>query len=335
MVGSYGLIGCGGAGASGAAATATYLGTQRPGDVWSWTLNADTFTATNSTLGYTYSGTKSTLSTGFLKLTITSTNDPGVTVGQSAYALEYPNTALIIKPMGADTRPPIFAGSLGSNPAGPTVTFNYVKVPKNGWLSTDEAYGYVTFNVSGNNYDGTTNTYDINGNFLGNNPSQFVGNNGEMTDLNPQGGIQTTGAMTPSGVCVLDYGPGNGGAIGVKQPAAPVDLTSLGTKSFRGYLVNQGKTQCVTVTPNGDGTLHGAGYQNPTGVETGTLDGGGGVTVTFTGQPAPGLVSIDIATSGGAEHIVAAISSVGGKFMIFGVGIDSGGSGYNVALAEN
>ena len=162
----------------------------------------------------------------------------------------------------------------------------------------------------------------------------FTGVNGLMTTTNTPGNVPAKGAMTPSGVCVLDYGPSNGGAIGVRQPAQPIDLSALGTKSFLGFLINQGKTQCVAATPNGDGTLHGAGYANPSGVETGASDNGSGVTVTFASQPNPGQVKLNIATSGGSETIVACVAQVNGKYMLFGFGAGSGGEPYNIVFVE-
>ncbi len=313
------------------------MGTQGPGDVWSWQLNGTTFTASDQTIGTTYSGTESTLSTGFLKLTVTSTNDPNVSDGQSFYAIELPGTALLLKEAGADTKQPIVAGALGSDPAGPTVSFNYVSVgAANFNAATDDAFGDVTFNVSGNNYTGTSSRYLIDGTQLSDGQADFTGNNGEMTDLNVPGGGTATGAMTPSGVCVIDYGPNNGGVIGVMQPASNVNLATIGSLSFRGFLINQGKTQPVAVTPNGDGTLHGAGYELPSGVETGTFDpNGSGVTVTFTGQPHPGEVTTSIATTGGTDTVVAAVNQVGGKYMLFAFGVGSDGTPYNIVLMQD
>ena len=141
--------------------------------------------------------------------------------------------------------------------------------------------------------------------------------------------------MTPSGVCALDYGPQKGGVIGVKQPAANINLADLASRHFRGFLINQGKTQPVDVTSNGDGTLHGKGYALPTGVEDGTLDGGSGVTVSFTSQPNPGEVTVTIASSGGSESMAAAINVVDGKYMMFCCGVGQDGKAYNVILVEN
>ncbi|HWA82882.1 MAG TPA: hypothetical protein VG820_05595, partial [Fimbriimonadaceae bacterium] len=114
-----------------------------------------------------------------------------------------------------------------------------------------------------------------------------------------------------------------------------IDFANLASRHYRGFLINQGKTQCVAVTPNGDGTLHGVGYSNPNGVETGTSDGGSGVTVTFTGQPNPGECTITLTTSGGVESLVAAVNVVNGKYMLFCFGVGQDQIPYNVILVEN
>jgi len=311
------------------------MGTQAPGDVWDWSISNGTFTATNETKGYTYAGTESVLPTGFMKLELTSTTDPGASAGQSAYALEFPGTALLIKPAGDDTNPPIMAGSLGSNPAGPTVDFNFVTVPKTGWTAGSEpAYGTASFNVSGNDYTGTVSKYMMDGTLHDTGPGSFTMVGGRMTVGEPVG---VTAAMTPTGVFVLDFGPGAGGVIGVKQPASNIDLADLASKGFKGFLVNGGKTQCVTVTSNGDGTLHGAGYSLGGGVETGAMDNGAGVTITFDSQPAPGLAKISLVTSGGSESLVVSINQVNGKYMMFAFGTSANPSDppYNVLLVQN
>ena len=331
------LCGCGGATSSSSnGLTHNYLGTQAPGDVWSWQITESTFTATNQTLGLHYSGTKSTLPTGFMKLQVITTDDPGVSAGQSAYALELSGTALLIKPVGGDTKPPIVASCLGSNPPGPQVKFNFVAIGKVGFnAASDEVFGYTVLAVSGNNYSGPTHRYTVTGSPLTDGTANLVGDNGLMTQLNGPGGAPVTGAMTPSGVLALDYGPNLGGVIGVKQPASNIDLADLASRHFKGFLINQGKTQCVDVTSNGDGTLHGQGYSLPSGVEDGTFDGGGGPTLSFTSQPNPGEITVRLAFGNGFEDMAAAINVVNGKYMMFCCGVGQDGKPYNVILVEN
>lgn len=325
--------GCGGSASSSVSpASRSYLGTQAPGDVWTWTISNGTFTATNETKNYTYSGTESVLPTGFLKLQMQTTTDPNVNPGDSAYAIELPNTALVLEPAGADTNPPVTACALGSNPPGPSVSYNYVTVPSTTWTNAMAAGGYVTFNVSGNNYSGTSHDLNVGGSLLNTGTASFTCVGGHLTCTS--NGVNYNGAVTPSGVIVVDYGPGNGGIIGVQQPASPISLSAVGQMSFHGFLIKQGQTQEIEATPNGDGTLHGVGYAD---VETGTLQSdGSGVTVTFASQPSPGLVQMNLTTSGGAEQIMAAVSVVGGKTMVlgFGAGTGSGNPPYNIMLIQ-
>jgi hypothetical protein len=309
--------GCGGSSAAKVTpAMRSYLGTQAPGDAWTWNITNGTFTATNLTRNYTYSGTESALSTGFLKLQMQATTDPGVNVGDSAYAIELPGTAIVLQPAGASTNQPVTACALGSNPPGPTVDYNFVTIPSTTWTSAQAATGYVTFTVSGDDYTGTSHDLDINGTQIGTSTTAFNCVAGHLTCTN--NGVTYNGAVTPSGVIVVDYGPGNGGIIGVRQASQNVSESALGSLTFHGFLIKQGDTQKVQAVPNGDGTLHGAAY---TDVEAGTLDTtDSGVTITFGTQISPGLIQLSLSTSGGAETIMAAVNVVAGKTMIFGFG---------------
>lgn len=313
--------------------TRSYEGTQAPGDVWTWTLSNGTFTASDVTKNYTYSGTESLLPDGFLELTMQATTDPNVTVGEIAYAIELPNTALILQMAGSNTQPPIAAGALGSNPPGPTITYNYVKVPAPNWTNAQPAAGYVTFAVTGNSYSGMTNPYSITGSSLAGQTLTLTCTGGQLSGSGSSGQVYN-GAVAPSGVLALDAGPNKGGLIGVQQPATAVSTSALGSMTFHGFLVEAGKTEAVQATPNGDGTLTGQGYSN---VQTGTFEGGeSGVTASFGSQLVPGLVQMNIQTSGGAETILCCVNVVGGKTMIlgFGAGSGSGNPPYNVMMIQ-
>jgi hypothetical protein len=302
--------------------------------VWDWSIQNGSFNATNETKNYTYSGTATALPTGFTKLLIQSTSDPGVTAGQSAYAIELPNTALLIQPAGADTLPPIMACGLGANPAGPTVTYNFVTVPSSTWSIAQAAAGDVTFNVAGDSYSGNTAQFDITGQSIAGGTASFTCTNGRLSNPNGPNGTVLNGAVTPSGICVIDFGPNNGGIIGVKQAGVNVDTSTLANMTFNGFMVRQGVTECVQASPNGDGTLKGKGYASDGGVETGTFEtGASGVSISFGGQLAPGLVKMNVTTSGGSETIMCCVNVVGGKTMLLGFGA-GGGSAYNVMMVQ-
>jgi len=173
----------------GGATVARYLGTQPPGDVWTWTLDhgAGTFSAQDETNGYTYSGTISQVTgtgivgNGFTRLSIASTTDPAASswLKHEAFAVELPGVALLVSPPG----PPaladggvsngyysslIVASAVGTCPA-TGGTFNTIVIPRTTWASqgsllmpgesvTGPGYGTATLGLSGGSFtiSGTT-----------------------------------------------------------------------------------------------------------------------------------------------------------------------------------
>jgi hypothetical protein len=167
----------------GGATVASYLGTQPPGDVWTWTLDhgAGTFSAQDVTNGYTYSGTLSQVTgtgivgNGFTRLSIASTTDPAASswTKHEAFAVELPGVALLVSPPG----PPasinagtsngyysslIVASAVGTCPA-TGGTFNTIVIPRTSWASqgslltpgesvTGPGYGTATLALSGGSF---------------------------------------------------------------------------------------------------------------------------------------------------------------------------------------
>jgi len=172
--------------------TANYVGTQSPGDFWSWTIDsvAGTFSATNNTKSFNYSGTVSALAgnPGISKLSVTSTTETGLTPPQSAYMIEVVNTALLVAnapiyttPSGTQQsiKPPIFATAQGSCPS-TGVNVNWIAMPSANWCSTagdpnplvnggagctsgDNAFGTAAISVSGSTYGMTVTSYRLDG----------------------------------------------------------------------------------------------------------------------------------------------------------------------------
>jgi hypothetical protein len=178
--------------AEGGATVASYLGTQPPGDVWTWTLDhgAGTFSAQDRTTGYTYSGTLSQVTgtgivgNGFTRLSIAATTDPAAAgwTKQEAFAVEFPGVALLVSPPG----PPapshggptngyisslIVASAIGACPA-TGGTFNTVVIPRTTWASqtslltegqsiTGPGYGTATLARSGGSFAFTGTTTSV------------------------------------------------------------------------------------------------------------------------------------------------------------------------------
>lgn len=334
-------VGGGGGGGS------TYLGTQSPGDVWTWTLNDDSsFSATNSTLSHTYSGTYSTLSaSGFLKLSVTATSDPGViatpTTPVIAYAFEVPGTALIVKPAGTDSDV-IVATAQGACPTVDT-TYNWTVMPLAGWDSgINEAYGITNTTVTGANFDFIHELFQLDGTSISTTPDLgYTCLNGKITKT----GSDVVVGLTPSGFLIGDNGPNVGGFMGMAAPAADVDISPAGFagREFRGVLFRNGSsgddTTLIWARPNtgsGNAQLEGGAYVNDD-LETGTE--AREVTVTFGTQTSPGVVNAVLTPVDGttpAENFKVVINVINGKYFAFGISTVEGNSNqpYNMLFME-
>jgi len=336
-------IGGSSGGSSSSAVTApasySYLGTQSPGDVWNWNMTASTFTATNVTKNYTYSGTKSTLASGFYKLVVTATTDPGVTVPATAYAVEFPNTALLVEPAG--TAPRVVVGaSAGACPTAAD-TYNWVTMPRLGWSSaSDEAYGTATSTLSG-----ATFTFDMQPNMLNGSAmapysqSGWTCSNGNFTNAS----YSYAFGVTPSGIFVSDEGTNAGGMIGVNAPATTVNLADVMSKTYRGFQFSTDTTTVANVTePIGgepgtganSGKMSGFSYGGDGNVETNTRCTTCDAVIDLATQSSPGLVTGTITSGGGTINATFVISQINGKYVMFGVTTTGSGAPYNFLVIQ-
>ncbi len=253
------ILGCGGGGNS-KIGTTNFVGTQTPGDYWSWTRTTDasggvTFTAINNTQGLNYSGSEIQLtggSAGFSKLNITSSNDPKVptlTTPASAYTLEIPDTMVMaaMSPfytfdhdgiVQLSVKGPVVAAAQGTCPSEGTTNVNWIIMPGSDWCPTataviatkscssaDNAYGTAVITVSGGTY-----TVDVT-------PYHLDGSAGDPVLLSSctcsEGVIQCSDsntnpvriAFTPSGIFIQDSA--SYGFAGVVQPASDIDLSKF------------------------------------------------------------------------------------------------------------
>ena len=225
-----------------------YRGTQAPGDVWSYTLGTTTFTATNETLGHDYGGTIAELDNGYLKLNVTSSDNPDL-IGKlpvPCHALEVPGVALILKPAEQDGNV-VVCVAVDEKPTEDT-TYNYVKFPDPDWddglggIDDEEVWGRATSSMSGpseTQFDFWIEYWTM-GNTTGT-PSQtewadqtFTATGGWLV---PDVGDQRVG-ITPPGLFVQDSGPLSGGAMGVAAPSAPMGLDALfaADRDFLGFV---------------------------------------------------------------------------------------------------
>jgi hypothetical protein len=322
--------------------TRNYLGTQSPGDVWSWTIITDangngTFTATNETLTKDYSGTVSTLTNKYLKLLVTATTDTTVTVPAPVYALEVPDTVLVVKPANEDSNV-IVAVALGNCPTQPA-TYNMVEMTMPGWsAAVNSAYSVATTtNFSGTTFDVDDQEYLLSGaTYSTKKITGFSCSNGRITE--PGEGMMT---ITPSGMVISDNGPGQGGASGMQSPAANVDLNDvlLTGREYRAVsFVNANVPGTDDVKPhwarpNGSGGLFGGDYSD---FEAGIEDPATVSTITLGAQSYPGVVNGSFTeSSGNTTNGVLMMNKINGKYFIYGIKEESNGmAGIFIAIEQ-
>jgi hypothetical protein len=325
----------------------SYYGTQSPGDAWSWEITKDaggngSFSATNKTSGSTYSGSVATLSSKFLQLTIAATTDSNVTVGNIEYAVEFPDTALIVKPAGVKDALVIGAAQ-GDSPS--PASYNWVKVANLGWdVSTDPAFGTATSTESAGTFTMSVVPY-----LLGSaDPMSTViytgvFSNGVITTTAADG---TTFGVTPSGVLIGDQGT-NGGLIGMLQPTAKIGSTAIlqAGREFRGFvfmthppfesggITLQDKTQGIWSRTKGDGLITAGEYTNfANGTEDSDPGGSSIATLSLDSEAAPGEFAGTMTDSHAGTHpFTLMINQINGKYMIFGFSQNQWGSGNNMS----
>ncbi|NNF97886.1 MAG: hypothetical protein HKM93_00765 [Desulfobacteraceae bacterium] len=323
------LVACGSGGGSdndtepaGNSRTSSYIGTQSPGDVWSWTITmtggTGIFDATNETLDYEYAGDVSMLPSGFLNLTITSSTDPDTLPGDRTYALEFPDTALLAIPTGGD--PLIVCAAVGPCPADDAV-YNWVSLLDDSYdASMDDAYGVTAMTIAGSDIDFAHEFFLLDGTDAGTgSSSDFTCADGRLTHpLNPEVFV-----ATPSGLLITDNGPSLGGIVGMQAPAGPIDLADLTAagREFRGVVFKTSagadvETEAVWVRTDGsDGLITGNYVDIEAGVETTSL-----ATVVLTTQTRPGVIRMTRTEGTEINHSVIMVNRINGRYFIYGVG---------------
>jgi hypothetical protein len=217
------LAGCGGSGGggtgtgstgtsgSGGPATTQYVGTQSPGDVWNMSISNTAFTATDTSLSTTYSGSVLLGADGVYKLSINQSTDPNLPAPAVGFAFYVPGVGLVAR-FGDATHTPVVAVVLGTCPTADG-NYNFVAVPRKGWIAaTDNAYGTASFTASTSQL--AVSPFLINGTAAA----------AISADISCSAGVGTAGSrtmvITPTGSLLIDNGLGLGGAVGMVAPAA-------------------------------------------------------------------------------------------------------------------
>lgn len=298
----------------------SYFGTQSPGDWWSWALTDTTFIGTNETAGYYYSGTYTTLPTGFRKATITSTSDPGLTTPADAYILEYPNVAMLVKPAGSDDNVIVCAAKATTSPG--AGRYNYINMPYQDWeVETYAAYGTTEVVLGGDGkYDFSNIAHEL---ITG----EVVYTSQEVDFVLADGKISKAGSdlqvfLTPSGAFMGDSGPSQGGFAGAKMES--ISVTDIVTREYNGIMFEYDTdTGAGTSTPVGgephptvSNAIRGFAYAD---LETGSEAPNSEATLSITGPDSDGIFSGTMTTHEHTYTMRAVVARVAGKVLFFGI----------------
>ncbi len=299
----------------------TYLGTQSPGDAWSFSVGSSTFSSLNTTTGKAYSGTLSIVASGFIKFTVNSSTDNSVPVGSTAYAWETPGSLLLVRGLGSTGRP-IVAAAAGVQVPGTDAAYNWISMPKANWQPlADEAYGTAFYDIAGTDWAGTVDSQLIDGTSIGSMQSSLADSLGQLTENGGPG----IGGVNPNGVFIFDKGPSSGGLLGLAAPTDPVDLAVVLTKEFRGIAFTNGRGSFPAwARRNSLGSISVGSYVGANGVDSNSEDPNPTTQfdLTFTGQPNIGQLVGTIANNGTTSGMIVVASVLGGKYFLFGLSDD-------------
>ncbi len=315
-----------------------YMGAQSPGDVWLFTLDdtGNQFSATNQTTGLNYTGTTLPLANGFLKTSITSSNDPNLPAGSSGYAVEVPGVAAMLA-LGGGTDKPVALVAQGACPTlNSPANVQLVNLGKSTYDSTQsESYASVVVSQSGANYNFSLNSFLLDGTLRtsqsGTLPSGTC-SGGVITIPNvptSSGGTTTvTVAAAINGLYIIDLGPGHGAAVGSQTFA--VDSTTLNSAmsaTYLGAIFRRNSTPITTFAGFGPGSgtsISGGAFTN---IDSDAFSAHAtNVTVNFTSVNTNGFLQGNVSDSAtGLDHtpFVGMVTQNGGKFFIFGITTDT------------
>ena len=319
---------------SGSSVTTTnYAG---PGSSWSVALNSDnTFVITYAeTVGgdveLTVNGTYTTTTSGYLKLTVTSSDGvDGPTAGDQAYAVNIPGFVFLLKPMSNDGEiiPMIATGTC------PTSTLNF------NWMVTsheDSGNGNQLYDgrdlVGTASFDGTDTLtlgakYDLENDSLGAGDTMTGScSNGIISITSPE---TVNIWLSPSEAALVQVYNGANDSVIVAMPQETLSAASDLNGDYYGILFNEAvdensdsETQPVWMTISG-GNATAGGF---TDVDAGTKDNSDTVSYAFTANsPANGFISGTLTAGADTTPMTCQTTldvNGSGKNLIFCVGID-------------
>lgn len=328
--------GGGGGGGGTTHGTYSYAGIQAPGEIWSWIISAETFWGTNETKGSYISGTWETLSSRFGKLYIINSSSSDA-VGKAAYFLEYPNTAIIVFPVG-EVNNAIVCAARASAPLTTGPKYVCVKIPNQGSPSLSDV-AYITAEVTWASNLATfeVTEYMITGEYRpprGGDTLTFSSLTGMLT---PTGAGTETLFLTPSDMFIVDNGPGSGGAIGAKvEYFSSIEAANHEYRGvdFRYYPSGTSETYFIAASNNGPGSL--IGYQYNGNNPESDVNTGNSAIFTFASQESTGIISTEANQGGSSVMVKSVFAKIGAnhKYIWFGFNVNGSGGQENILFMQ-
>jgi len=302
------------------AAAASYSG---PGSKWNFDLATDgTFSIERSAgvgapVDMTVGGNYSRLSSGFMKLTVgssTGTNAPAA--GETAWAVEVPGYALLVKPIQSNSDQIITMVAAGSCPTGDLMA-NWVLVKQDEGMDASNAqsdyFGTFNYNAASGaaslptKYSIAAPTVDLGAGVLPANGGCVDGiwsfSDATMYLTDNGGAMVHTFGSDPSSEVDDNF------IFALKQKAI-VNVSAM-DGDYVGMLFDGAGSTGNKIVPINMSCLSGActGY-NVTNIETGAYDNTSGVTVSLTGtvdDPETGIITGTISAGGGEVKLTCMV----------------------------
>lgn len=314
------LAACGNTGPAGGT---SYAG---PGSNWNATLNTDrTFVITESTAGLTVNGTYAELSTGYLRLTVTSATGGGApSPGDQAIALYIPGYVFLLKPLG-DGSPIIPMVPTGECPSS-NLGLNWILTSTTSDVTspTQESFGVFQYTASTNSA-ALPSKYNITDGALG---AGTIGTYSCSAGVGSVGGGVTMYFNPAGGAVVKNTGGGSEVILAMKQSTI-VSTTALnGNYSGLVFMNDAGGDDVKPITgsfTNGTGS-----FAILTDLDTGATSPTETATITLgaADTPSAGFVGGNLAVTADATNpmkcMVTLDANSSGKDIIFCLGQEPG-----------
>jgi|SRR5208337_2050987 len=322
-----------------------YVGAQSPGDVWLLTLDdVDLqFSAIDQTTGNSYAGNITRLPNGFLQTSIFASTDPNLPLGSVGYAVEVPGVAAILALNGTLDKPVALAAQSPCPTLSGSTSVQLIDLGESGYNATQsESFAAASVTQSDLNYSLNLNSYLLGGtsqSIFGQLPSGTCANNTIVIANVLENGTPSALTVAPSsnGLYVIDFGPGNGAAVGSQNFVSPSNVGTVVDGQYIGAVFKRDSNPITTFVGFGPGSgtsITGGAFVNqdtdPFFAHTNDI------TISLPGVNSDGFLQGTVTDENGNHSpFVALATENGGNFFLFGITTDSSNTTpYVILLAQ-